>query len=75
MPLGSGTGTAPGSASRAPWPKGTDDSEVRYQLGRAELGLGNQAGAVAHLRRARELGYPAVFLNSAPELREVRNRI
>ena len=55
--------------------EGADDSEVRYQLGRAELGLGNQAGAVAHLRRARELGYPAVFLKSAPELREVRNRI
>jgi len=55
--------------------EGDDESEVHYQVGRAELGLGDRTSAVTHLRRARELGYPEVFLKSAPELAEVRNRI
>lgn len=55
--------------------EGDDESEVHYQVARAELGLGDEASAIAHLRRARELGYPEVFLKSAPELVEVRDRI
>jgi adenylate cyclase len=55
--------------------EGENDSEVHYQVGRTELGLGETASAVTHLRRARELGYPEVFLKSAPELSEVRNGI
>ena len=38
-------------------------------------GLGDEAGAIRHVRRARELGYPEVFLKSAPELGDIRNKI
>jgi hypothetical protein len=41
----------------------------------AELGLGDKTAALAHIRHARELGYPDVFLRSAPELGELRGRI
>lgn len=54
---------------------GNDDSEVHYYVGLAELGLGDEAAAVQHVRRARELGYPDVFLKSAPELGAIRNLI
>jgi hypothetical protein len=30
---------------------------------------------VSHVKRARELGFPEVFLKSAPELEAVRNNI
>jgi adenylate cyclase len=54
--------------------EGDNDNEVHYYVGLAELGLGNVAEAAMHLRRARELGYPAVFLDSDPELRKLRNK-
>lgn len=54
---------------------GDDENEVHYYVGLAELGLGNEARAIAHVRRARELGYPGAFLKSAPELGDIRNKI
>ena len=54
---------------------GASDAEALYYAGLAELGLGDEAAALAHIRRARELGYPDVFLRSAPELGELRGRI
>jgi adenylate cyclase len=54
---------------------GNHDNEVHYYVGLAELGLGNRAGAVKHVQRARELGYPEVFLKSAPELGDIRTML
>jgi adenylate cyclase len=54
---------------------GNDDNEVHFYVGLAELGLGDEAAAAKHVRRARELGYPDVFLKSAPELGAIRNLI
>lgn len=55
--------------------EGGDANEVHYYVGLAELGLGNEAGAIAHVQRARELGYPEAFLKSAPELGDIRKKI
>jgi adenylate cyclase len=55
--------------------EGDDDNEVHYYVGLAELGLGNEARALLHVRRARELGYPQAFLKSAPELGDIRHKI
>ena len=55
--------------------EGGDGNETQLYLGLAELVLGDEASAVRHVRRARELGYPDVFLKSAPELAEIRDRI
>ncbi len=48
--------------------EGGSDNEAFLYVGLAELGLGDEASAVRHVRRARDLGYPEVFLKSAPEL-------
>jgi adenylate cyclase len=55
--------------------EGGNTNEVHYYVALAELGLGNRAGAVSHAQRARELGYPEVFLKSAPELEAIRKNI
>lgn len=55
--------------------EGKDDNEVQYYVGLAELQLGEEATAIDHVRRARALGYPEVFLESAPELGGIRGRI
>jgi len=55
--------------------EGDKINEVHYYVALAQLGLGNQADAVSHVNRARELGFPEVFLRSAPELEAVRNNI
>ncbi|HKX99091.1 MAG TPA: tetratricopeptide repeat protein [Steroidobacteraceae bacterium] len=55
--------------------EGDKINEVHYYVALAELGLGNHPEAVSHVKRARELGYPEVFLKSAPELEAVRNNI
>ena len=55
--------------------EGDNTNEVHYYVALAELGLGNRAGAVSHAQRARELGYPEVFLRSAPELEAIRKNI
>ncbi len=54
---------------------GSDDNEVQFYVGLAELGLGDKAAAAEHVLRARELGYPEAFLRSAPELGPIRNLI
>ncbi len=53
--------------------EGDNDSEVHYYVGLAELGLGRVERAAFHMRRARALGYPGIFLKSAPELDEIRS--
>jgi class 3 adenylate cyclase/TolB-like protein/Tfp pilus assembly protein PilF len=55
--------------------EGDNVNEVHYYVALAKLGLGNRDEAVSHVKRARELGFPEVFLRSAPELEEVRNNI
>jgi len=55
--------------------EGDNINEVHYYVALAELGLGNESKAVSHAKRARELGFPEVFLRSAPELEAVRNKI
>ncbi len=48
---------------------------VHYYVALAELGLGDKTRAIAHVRRARQLGYPESFLRAAPELAEIRRLI
>jgi serine/threonine-protein kinase len=48
---------------------------VHYYVALAELGLGDEAKALAHVRRARELGYPEVLLKAAPELGDIRKTL
>lgn len=62
-------------AVRSALADGDNDNEVHYYVGLAQLGLGDEASAIRHVRRARELGYPEVFLRSAPELKGIRNKI
>ena len=67
--------TAPGAASRWRYPKGDGSNYVHYYVALAELGLGDKAQALAHVKRARELGYPEVLLKAAPELGDIRTMI
>jgi class 3 adenylate cyclase/TolB-like protein/Flp pilus assembly protein TadD len=55
--------------------EGDNINEVHYYVALAQLGLGNENAAVSHAKRARELGFPEVFLRSAPELEAVRKNI
>ena len=48
---------------------------VQYYVALAELGMGDKKKAVAHVRRARRLGYPDTLLQAAPELGEIQNII
>ncbi len=52
--------------------EGSGDVYVQYYVALAELGLGNSSAALAHARRARELGYPEILMRAAPELGELR---
>jgi len=54
---------------------GDEITYVHYYVALAELGLGDKANALAHVRRARELGYPEVLLKAAPELGDIRTMI
>jgi len=54
--------------------EGEDNIYVHYYVALAELGLGNATTALAHARRARELGYPENLIRAAPELGEIRKR-
>lgn len=45
---------------------------VQYYVALAEEALGNRPAALAHARRARELGYPEKLMRAAPELGEIR---
>jgi class 3 adenylate cyclase/TolB-like protein/Flp pilus assembly protein TadD len=51
---------------------GDDNFYVHYYVALAELGLGDASKALAHARRARELGYPENLMRAAPELGEIR---
>ena len=53
--------------------EGKEDLYVQYYVALAELGLGNASEALAHARRARELGYPEILMRAAPELGEIRS--
>jgi adenylate cyclase len=55
--------------------EGAGDVYVEYYVALAELGLGDMSAAVAHARRARELGYPEILMRAAPELGEIRNQL
>ena len=55
--------------------EGEASNYVHYYVALAELGLGERDKAVAHARRARELGYPETLLQAAPELGEIRSII
>ena len=50
---------------------GKDEYYVHYYVALAELGLGDVSKALAHARRARELGYPENLMRAAPELGEI----
>jgi class 3 adenylate cyclase/TolB-like protein/Tfp pilus assembly protein PilF len=56
-------------------PEGDGSNYVHYYVALAELGLGNKARALHHVKRARELGYPEVLLKAAPELGDIRTMI
>lgn len=51
--------------------EGESDTNVHYYVALAELGLGDASKALAHARRARELGYPENLMRAAPELGEI----
>lgn len=51
--------------------EGEGDTYVHYYVALAELGLGDASKALAHARRARELGYPENLMRAAPELGEI----
>jgi serine/threonine-protein kinase len=55
--------------------EGNEITYVHYYVALAELGLGDKAKALAHVRRARALGYPEVLLKAAPELGDIRTMI
>jgi len=52
--------------------EGEGNNYVHYYVALAELGLGDASKALAHARRARELGYPENLMRAAPELGEIR---
>jgi tetratricopeptide (TPR) repeat protein len=55
--------------------EGDEITYVHYYVALTELGLGDEAKALAHVRRARELGYPEVLLKAAPELGDIRKAL
>lgn len=54
---------------------GEDFNYVHYYVALAYLGLGDQANALLHARRARDQGYPEALLRAAPELGDIRSKI
>ncbi|HZF15724.1 MAG TPA: tetratricopeptide repeat protein [Steroidobacteraceae bacterium] len=55
--------------------EGDRDVYAHYYVALAELGLGDAAAALAHVKRARELGYPEKLMRAAPELGELRKKL
>ena len=53
--------------------EGEREVYAQYYVALAELGLGDKSAALAHVRRARELGYPEKLMRAAPELGDLRN--
>ncbi len=56
-------------------PDGDSNTYVHYYVALTELGLGDREKALAHLRRAKELGYPETLMRAAPELGDLRTTI
>ncbi len=52
--------------------EGDEITYVHYYVALTELGFDDKAKALAHVRRARELGLPEVLLKAAPELGDIR---
>ncbi len=55
--------------------EGEREVYVQYYVALAELGLGDRSTALAHARRARQLGYPEKLMRAAPELGEIRKML
>jgi len=55
--------------------EGDGDVYVHYYVALAELGLGEKSTALAHARRARELGFAENLMRAAPELGEIRKML
>jgi adenylate cyclase len=55
--------------------EGEGDNYVHYYVALAELGLGEKSRALAHARRARELGLAESIMRAAPELGEIRKML
>ena len=55
--------------------EGERDVYAQYYVALAELGLGEKSAALAHAKRARELGYPEKLMLAAPELGELRKML
>ena len=55
--------------------EGEQDIYAHYYVALAELGLGNASTALAHAKRARELGYPQKLMRAAPELGDLRKML
>jgi tetratricopeptide (TPR) repeat protein len=55
--------------------EGEREVYAQYYVALAELGLGDSSAALAHLKRARELGYPEKLMRAAPELGELRKML
>ena len=55
--------------------EGDSDYYVQYYVALTELGLGDQTSALAHIKQARQLGYPESLLRAAPELAELQPSI
>jgi len=55
--------------------EGEENVYVQYYVALAKLGLGEKSTALAHAKRARELGYAESLMESAPELREIREML
>jgi TolB-like protein/Tfp pilus assembly protein PilF len=56
-------------------PEGDDSNYVHYYVALTELGLGDRVKALAHLKRAQQLGYPESLLKAAPELGDIRTTL
>ena len=55
--------------------EGDDDNNVHYYAALVDLGLGDEAQALEHAKRARELGYPDILMRAAPELGVLRTKL
>jgi len=55
--------------------EGESDNTVTYYAAVVELGRGDRTQAISLARRARELGYPDVFMRTDPSLSEIRSAI
>ncbi len=55
--------------------EGEGDVYVQYYVALADLGLGDASAALAHARRARQLGYAETLMRAAPELGDIRKKL